>query len=75
MNGICMRSCGKRKPFGVLIGTAQHNVQRSAMSSFHDTTRPSEEHRDHGGGSLRVFKQFSGHKAGFGKVVSSRPAH
>jgi hypothetical protein len=38
-------------------------------------TRPSEEHRDHGAGSLRVFKQFVWLEAGSDKTALSRPAH
>jgi hypothetical protein len=49
---------------------------------FHDTTRPSEEHRDHtgttrqcrcGGGSRRVFKQFAWLQVGSVKAALSRP--
>jgi len=38
-------------------------------------TRPSEEHRDHGGGSLRVFKVFARLDAGSVKVALSHPTH
>jgi hypothetical protein len=34
-----------------------------------------EEHRGHGGGSLRVFRQFVGLGVGSGKIALSRPAH
>jgi hypothetical protein len=44
-------------------------------------TRPSEEHRNHGGGTavlgdgVRVFRQFAWLEAGSGKMAFSRPAH
>jgi chemotaxis protein CheY-P-specific phosphatase CheC len=34
-----------------------------------------DEHRGHGGGSLRVFKQFAWLEAGSVKAVLSRPTH
>ena len=38
-------------------------------------TRPSEEHRDHGGGSRRVFRRFAWLEVGSVKVAFSRPTH
>jgi len=36
---------------------------------------PGKERRGHGGGSLRVFKQFAWLEAGSGKMALSRLAH
>ena len=38
-------------------------------------TRPSEEHRDHGGGSRRVFRQFAGLEVVPVTIALSPPAH
>ena len=50
--------------FATLSQAAQHRVHPIP-----------DKHRGHGGGSLRVFDQFSWLKVGYGKVELSRPAH
>jgi hypothetical protein len=53
----------------------RQGVLQSVKTPNTACTRPSEEHRDHGGGSLRVFRQFARLEVVSVKVALSRPAH
>ena len=52
-----------------------NTARTPAKNAGAEPARPSEEHRDRGGGSLRVFEQFRWLEVGSVKVAFSGPAH